>query len=459
MPHRDEGPTCVALASGLLHEPPPGRLPILDRGAVGLRDVTCFRKGQTLHNPDTERPAATAPRRSSTPMKFDSRSPRSWAVFLAIGSNVVLVALLARLMHLLGMRRRRRPRLVLHSHEFAGNVRALADFAPPDALAQWDVRFLYLAPEKFRAHQHQSVRPLLALRPWHLLWAAHADALVCTHGLGVLGPLPRVCPDLRTIDVWHGIGFKPRDQYVRKTRGFTQLFLPSPWVEELYRDMGVPAERMKVTGHGSWDPLVRERDCGAILRDYGLEGEYRARILVAPTWTHGELWKQREVFGCAWEDVSDELADWATRHDVQLIFRSHLNAGKGLITAPANVANRPFSEYPLTYDLLKVTDVLVTDWSSIATDFLPSRRPIIYLDVPPPFRPGYLRDADRVGPRAASTQELTEALELATYDPAAIARQYREEQQALLDKVCSGYADGSATERYLNELQALVGPA
>ena len=394
---------------------------------------------------------------SGREVKFDRGSLRAWLVFIGTGIVIIVVSLYA---NVLGLARRQKrgatPRLVLHSHEFAGNVRALADFAPRPHLKRWDVRFLYLDPRKYRAHDHDNVGALLALRPSHLLWVTRADILVCTHGLGILRNLRRSCPWLHVVDVWHGIGFKSRREYVQTVRGFSRLLLPSPWAASFVQSCGVPGDVIRVTGHGAWDPLLAERNRDELLHRYQLHGDYRARILVAPTWTHGALGSERQVFGTDWSTVSQRLAEWAIQNSVLLIFRSHLNAGSGLEEAPGNVVNRPYSEYPLTYDLLSVADILITDWSSIGSDFLPTGRPIIYLDVPPPFELGYLDARDRVGPHPSSTGELIAALDESVQLPDLLRQRYEDRRKHLEEKVCGGYADGRVAERYLAELDALL---
>ena len=42
-----------------------------------------------------------------------------------------------------------------------------------------------------------------------------------------------------------------------------------------------------------------------------------------------------------------------------------------------NIISAPVDEFPLTYELLFISDVLLTDWSSIYADYLVLKRPII----------------------------------------------------------------------------------
>ena len=116
----------------------------------------------------------------------------------------------------------------------------------------------------------------------------------------------------------------------------------------------------------------------------------------------------------------------------------------------------PLKEYPLTYDLLAVSDVLVTDWSSIATDYLVLGRPILFLDVPPPFAPTHLTADDRVGYRVSDWVGFEEALTVASRRPEEYAEVFADDRQRVLDKAFGSTLDGHSANRYLEALQEIV---
>ena len=75
------------------------------------------------------------------------------------------------------------------------------------------------------------------------------------------------------------------------------------------------------------------------------------------------------------------------KNNAVLITRTHQNSS---IQVPLkreypNVINIPQIEYPYTEKLLTVVDVLISDWSSIITDFCTLDRPIIIIDTPLPL--------------------------------------------------------------------------
>jgi CDP-glycerol glycerophosphotransferase len=292
--------------------------------------------------------------------------------------------------------------------------------------------------------------------PWHLAMTIRADVFVCTHGLGVLAPIQSINPDLPIVDVWHGIGFKSRREIRDKAERFTAHFVASDWVAQRYIALGIPPSRIRVTGHAVWDALIQQRDTKALHHAYGLEGEYRLRILIAPTWTHGKLGEERPIFGEGWSEVLKHLSAWAVEHEALIVFRSHLNAGGGPNQSLANVVSKPYRDFPATYDILYAADILITDWSSIAMDYLATRRCTIYLDVEPPFAPSFLQDADRVGPRVSSIAGLLDALSSTAADEEHCAFTYRDDLNRLHRKIVGESGDGLVAARCLAECERIA---
>ena len=111
---------------------------------------------------------------------------------------------------------------------------------------------------------------------------------------------------------------------------------------------------------------------------------------------------------------------------------------------------------PDTMKLLAITDILVTDWSSIYADFFLTKRPIIYLEanreyfiafrgkpeVPPEFRAGEITH---------NTEEFYDALELVLKK----GNRFEEEQEKLL-KIIHGTVDGKSSERVVEVIEKLL---
>ena len=113
-------------------------------------------------------------------------------------------------------------------------------------------------------------------------------------------------------------------------------------------------------------------------------------------------------------------------------------------------------EYPDVTELLIVTDVLITDWSSIAFDFMLTKKPIIYIDTPDPFNGKFwFKAEDRVGKIAKNERELIASIADALTNPKTFMKSYSKKLQSILHKAFT-YRDGKSTERVVEIILKLV---
>jgi CDP-glycerol glycerophosphotransferase (TagB/SpsB family) len=112
------------------------------------------------------------------------------------------------------------------------------------------------------------------------------------------------------------------------------------------------------------------------------------------------------------------------------------------------------ASFPDTVQLMIESDILITDWSSIATDFHGLRRPVIFWDRPCPFFSLRMTPQDRVGPVVVSIDELLDVLGSIASDDYWFAERYGSEQQKLLERIHKSGLDGRAGARLVEFLSA-----
>jgi CDP-glycerol glycerophosphotransferase len=112
------------------------------------------------------------------------------------------------------------------------------------------------------------------------------------------------------------------------------------------------------------------------------------------------------------------------------------------------------STYPDMADLLAVTDVLVTDHSSVMFDFAGTGRPMLFFTPDPAHRPdrtpGFYLDfeAEAPGPVLGTSEEVVAAIR----DVDAVAAEYRQRYAALAAKardLGDGHAAATLVDRML----------
>jgi len=180
--------------------------------------------------------------------------------------------------------------------------------------------------------------------------------------------------------------------------------------------------------------------------------------LYAPTFDIG-LWPWGDEY-----EQFEKVCGFCNENNLTLILRLHpyakIKEGKleKIIKNYENVYRLGMQKEPNTMKVLAIADILITDWSSIYTDYFLTKRPIIYLEVnkeyytkmrgnpeiPPEFRAGEITH---------NTKEFYGALKTVLEK----GDRFEEEQEKLL-KIIHGDVDGKASERVVDVIEKLMNP-
>lgn len=388
-------------------------------------------------------------------MKVNKRDPRHWGRLCAFGA-CVLLAMLARP----ARKRRSRRRVVFYGHRLSGNLLPLYEYLRAGDAGDFDVTFLTMDDAYLRELRAAGIPAVGANSGEAIDWLSTAVAIVTDHGLHAMLPLLLV-PGIRFFDVWHGIPFKGFDAAdFRVQRRYDETWVASPLLKHIYETkFGFRPPRVHAVGYARTDQLVTgdPRDTPAIRREFDLPPSGPV-LLFAPTWKQDYAGRSAYPFGQMRDQFLSLLSRVAAAHGATVVVRAHLNAGEEKFDFPPGVVSRPFATWPQTERLLRVTDLLVCDWSSIAFDFLLTGRPVVFLDVEPPFRKGFSLDASfRFGAVVGSVDELTSRLQAFLGDPAAYTREFDAAAGAIREQVYGNCADGNATRRCARRLVEALG--
>lgn len=258
----------------------------------------------------------------------------------------------------------------------------------------------------------------------------------------------------RYLNTWHGTPLKTlmkdikgtfmeRTNTARNLLHCTHLISPNEHTSDVLLRGGDIASifsgKVAETGYPRIDRMVNASDetKDELRRQLGLVPE-RPVVLYAPTW--------RGTFGSGEVEVDRVLADLErmSSADCQLLFRGHYT-----VAAKLDDMSLPVKVVPQVVDaceLLAITDVLVTDYSSIFFDFLPARRPIVYyaydLEEYAEQRGLYFDMTDLPGALCRDADELIAALDAALGKALPVSDEYA--------RACATfcpYEDGQATRR------------
>ncbi len=361
----------------------------------------------------------------------------------------------------------RKPGLVAFScgtgHNYGGNPRYLYEAALRDGRLHPVWVHPYRKPAPGGSPWRYSPRGV-----WTLL---RAEAWVVDNHLYTV--LPHVHPRGKKIfQLWHGVGLKrialgdqrirPRDR--RKIMGdtarYTLFFTTSDFMAEHFaRILAIPRERIAVTGYPRNDFLF-QADAHHTLRA-GLRsrlGDFRKLVLYAPTWD-----PRREAVRTPWPfddfDVG-ALNALLERPGALFVVKLHWHMWHLLASLPSQGRVRRYDDVFGDQDVqraLAVADVLVTDVSSIAYDFILLDRPIV---IAHPDLDGYDRAHGLVeGYRELLPGEVVETFDaflhrleqvLAGEDPDA-------ERRRRVSTIFHRYVDGNSSRRCLDAMMQAMG--
>ena len=382
-------------------------------------------------------------------MKIDRRSARHW-LYLCLFTLNVLIALLLR-----PVWPRRGPRVVLYGHKFSGNLLAIYEQARMEGRAR-DFVFLTMDPAYHRRLIDRGQSSVLGIFPACIPILARTEALISDHGLHSL-ELLRWFSRVMFFDVWHGIPFKGFDsEDFRAQLAYDEVWVASPLLRDIYRQrFGFDGERLAVTGYARTDRLLAPREPLSAAREYvGLaQGDARRVVLFAPTWKQDVEGRSIFPFGVDERRFMDDLESLAMRHDVLIAFRAHMNSGATGDRSRSRVLNVPHGDFPDTELVLRLADILVCDWSSIAFDFLLLDRPTIFLDVEAPFRKGFsLGPEYRFGAIVGDHQAMLDRLDRYLSDSGAYRSEFSGSHARIRAEVYGEFADGHSAARCLRRL-------
>jgi len=198
-------------------------------------------------------------------------------------------------------------------------------------------------------------------------------------------------PGARLVQVWHALGAFKRVGYSRQGhnggpspsstshKNYTDVIVSSDAVREDFAEaFGVPVERVHATGVPRSDLFFDQpRQAAITTRLYERLPVLRDRrvVLFAPTFRGNQ--KQAATYPADFFDLN-QIGAGLGEHDL-LVLRMHPFV-RSRLHIPAAYRNTiiDLSDYPEFNDLLLVSNVLVTDYSSAIFDYSLLRRPIIF---------------------------------------------------------------------------------
>lgn len=273
------------------------------------------------------------------------------------------------------------------------------------------------------------------------------------------------------VDTWHGIGVEHGSGIGRAKmlNVYDIAFVSS----EFYRDYYIKInsnlkEKLKITGLPRTDILF---NC-SISKENAIKSlelpQKGINILYAPSWGNpavGEK-KDKSLFPHGVDDhVITILSEFCNKNKCNFIIRPHPDWENHNKSYAENIIKKiqnlpglfyyPVKKYPITEILLCAIDVLITDYSSIANDFIILNRPIIYWDKGLPEDKFIFKLEERGGFVVKTFDEMMEKLQIIVEDPIKSMREIKDNREKYVGIIYK-YMDGNASDRCAKEIVRLL---
>lgn len=264
-------------------------------------------------------------------------------------------------------------------------------------------------------------------------------------------PLKRLAFDLN--DVVGGVS-NYKDKFYRQKEAWDYLLSDNPFSTEKFQSCFMyPKEKILEYGYPANDPLYapdRDERAKKIKEKLGIPTEKKV-IMYAPTWRDDNYYEIGQFKFDLDLDVNRLEKEFGDEYVI--VLRLHYLVVEALDMSKYSDFVVNGSSYDDVTDLYLITDILITDYSSVFFDFANLKRPVLYYtydleryrDVLHGF---YLSMEEELpGPMLLTNDEVVDAIR--NIDK--IEEQYKDRYEQFYNRFCC-IDDGHATERVVNKI-------
>lgn len=386
-------------------------------------------------------------------MKIDKQNPIHWIILFVTTINILIT---------LPIRLTWKPKkrvIIFYGHKFHSNLKYFFEYIQKNYSEEYTTYFITMDYSYYKTIKNE-VPALFSINPIHMIKSSIATAFITDHGLHMF-KIYQNLSNIKFIDLWHGIPFQGANEAdYGHLHNHDLTFVTSNKLREIYiKKFGFQPEKVKVTGYARTDPLINHSfDITQLKNKYGIPDSYKYIVLLAPTWQQNDLGKSVLPFNTESDKFFGDLDKLGTELNTLFIFRTHLNTKEDFhFERYKNIKYLSLGDYPLTSEILYLSDLLISDWSSISFDYLVLKRPTIFLDIPCPFVKGYTFTPDyRFGEIVSNFPEMKEALTKYIKSPSSFKKKYSGKMSTIFMELYGNNADGKAANRYFIELEKLL---
>lgn len=210
--------------------------------------------------------------------------------------------------------------------------------------------------------------PLWIPKPKHTIY------LQTWHGT----PLKKLANDMNEVHIPGTTAEKYKREFIQEASNWDYLVSPNAYSTEIFRSAFQFKKTMLETGYPRNDVLVKNNNpeyVNALKRKYGLPLDKKV-ILYAPTWRDNQFYQK----GKYRFDLNLDLAmmQQQLQENCIVILRMHYLVAENFDVSPYRGFVFNFSNHEDISELYLLSDLLITDYSSVFFDYAILKRPMIF---------------------------------------------------------------------------------
>jgi len=264
-------------------------------------------------------------------------------------------------------------------------------------------------------------------------------------------PLKKLVFDMDDV---HSANPKYKETVFKQTRGWDYLISDNPFSTDTFQSCFLfDREKIIETGYPANDPMYapnREELANKIRKKLSIP-ENKKVILYAPTWRDDQFYDKGQYGFDLDLDINRLKKEFGEEY--VLLLRLHYFIVDQLDLSQYGDFTRDGSSYDDITDLYLISDILITDYSSVFFDYANLKRPILYYtydiekyrDV---LRGFYLdMEKDLPGPLLLTNDDVVDAIK----NIEQIAEQYKDRYEEFYNRFCC-VDDGFASKRVVEKV-------
>ena len=318
-------------------------------------------------------------------MKLDKKNPLHYLIYFQILINTIVL----RIFYIFFKKRKSESiSITFFGQKLNGNIEILFQ-----QLENFNLQYATLNRQEYKLlltkYQNENNKTILYYpNLTHFFKAFNSSILMTSHGIFFNRYLKNVL-NYKSIYVGNALsGLIIQNKNLKSLYAHDNVFLFSNYELDMYKnEFKYKKNNIEVTGYPRIKHLIDNQNKKSRLVN---SNNFKKNIvLIAPTDDRkNRIYKSSQFFVFN-ENFLNNLETLGNKKEISFIIKPHnktiiSNKIKQIISTKSSLVLSENIEFETDYDLLIMSDMLITDWSTIYVDYLCLDKPIIFLDTPNP---------------------------------------------------------------------------